>query len=433
MQRFERRPALVFVTADEEGALEAFDLAAVDYLLKPVRTERLHRSVSRIVEALRTGASTPGAGAGASAAEPEMIAVTLGGTTRMIRRDEVRYVQAQGDYARLHTEEASYLVRVPMADLERQWADAFVRIHRSYLVAIPHVTRIRLGTDHPSVTVGAAELPVSRRLLPALRERLESATIRPRSMSADYRPPRGCGSPRRARGRRRHPLGSRPAPAPGLRRATSRASTCARSSARSCGSRSSSPWGSSSRRPSSCSRSRSFPSSMRPSRRRAAVVAPARRRRLPADDHRRRPLRARRLPQRGALPLAHGGGVNAAIGYTAIAAVAIASALIGFYGLRVSRTTSDFYVASRTVRPWWNASAIGGEYLSAASFLGIAGLILLHGLRRVVVPDRLHGRVPHAAAVRGGAAAPLGRLHDPRLHRGTARVGVGDGGSPASS
>ena len=69
-----------------------------------------------------------------------MIAVTLGGTTRMIRRDEVRYVQAQGDYARLHTEEASYLVRVPMSDLERQWADAFVRIHRSYLVAIGHLT-----------------------------------------------------------------------------------------------------------------------------------------------------------------------------------------------------------------------------------------------------------------------------------------------------
>jgi DNA-binding LytR/AlgR family response regulator len=180
MQRFERRPALVFVTADEEGALEAFDLAAVDYLLKPVRAERLHRSVSRIVEALKAGAvSQPGAAA--SDPQPEMIAVTLGGTTRMIRRDEVRYVQAQGDYARLHTEEASYLVRVPMADLERQWSDTFVRIHRSYLVAIPHLSRVRLGADHPSVTVGAAELPVSRRLLPALRDRLESATIRPRS------------------------------------------------------------------------------------------------------------------------------------------------------------------------------------------------------------------------------------------------------------
>jgi Na+(H+)/acetate symporter ActP len=59
--------------------------------------------------------------------------------------------------------------------------------------------------------------------------------------------------------------------------------------------------------------------------------------------------------------------------------VSVATAVIGFYGLRISRTTGDFYVASRTVRPWWNASAIGGEYLSAASFLGVAGLILLSG------------------------------------------------------
>jgi DNA-binding LytR/AlgR family response regulator len=176
LQRFERAPALVFVTADEEGALEAFDLAAVDYLLKPVRTERLQRSITRIVDTLKPGAAP------AATQQPETIAVTLGGTTRMIRRDDVRYVQAQGDYARLHTEEASYLVRVPMSDLERQWADAgFVRVHRSYLVALGHVTRVRLGGEHASVTVGGAELPVSRRLLPSLRERLDSTTLRARS------------------------------------------------------------------------------------------------------------------------------------------------------------------------------------------------------------------------------------------------------------
>src|SRR5918994_1457972 len=89
LQRFEHRPALVFVTADEEGALEAFDLAAVDYLLKPVRTERLHRSVTRIIEALKAG-SAKHAGAAASEPQPEVIAVSLGGTTRMIRREEVR-------------------------------------------------------------------------------------------------------------------------------------------------------------------------------------------------------------------------------------------------------------------------------------------------------------------------------------------------------
>ncbi|MGH8827390.1 MAG: cation acetate symporter [Jiangellaceae bacterium] len=63
----------------------------------------------------------------------------------------------------------------------------------------------------------------------------------------------------------------------------------------------------------------------------------------------------------------------------AVVVTAVATVLIGMYGVRAARTTSDFYVASRTVTPWWNASAIGGEYLSAASFLGVAGLVLAYG------------------------------------------------------
>ncbi|MDO5754323.1 cation acetate symporter [Arthrobacter sp.] len=78
--------------------------------------------------------------------------------------------------------------------------------------------------------------------------------------------------------------------------------------------------------------------------------------------------------------------MNPGIGYTALILVSAITTIIGFYGLRVSRTTSDFYVASRTVKPWWNASAIGGEYLSAASFLGIAGLIAMSGLDALWFP-----------------------------------------------
>ena len=78
-------------------------------------------------------------------------------------------------------------------------------------------------------------------------------------------------------------------------------------------------------------------------------------------------------------------------GIVAVLVVAIGTMLIGAYGLRVSRTTSDFYVASRTVSPWWNASAIGGEYLSAASFVGIAGLIFAYG------PDMLWFPVGYTA------------------------------------
>jgi len=71
--------------------------------------------------------------------------------------------------------------------------------------------------------------------------------------------------------------------------------------------------------------------------------------------------------------------VNIVPGVIAVVLVTLATLAIGTWGLRFSRTTSDFYVASRTVRPGLNASAIGGEYLSAASFLGVAGLVLTFG------------------------------------------------------
>lgn len=180
LQRFERRPPVVFVTADEERAVDAFDLDAVDYVLKPVRTERLARAVGRLVDAVEgapiTVASTEPADA------PATIAVTLGATTRLVRRDAIRYAQAQGDYARLHTADGGFLVRVPISDLEQQWAGAgFVRVHRSYLVALEHITRLRLSAASPSITVGDDELPVSRRLLPALRERIAEHRVRPRA------------------------------------------------------------------------------------------------------------------------------------------------------------------------------------------------------------------------------------------------------------
>src|SRR3954447_15512828 len=71
--------------------------------------------------------------------------------------------------------------------------------------------------------------------------------------------------------------------------------------------------------------------------------------------------------------------MSPAISLSAIGVVVAATVAIGAFGLRLSRTTSDFYVASRAVSPRWNASAISGEYLSAASFLGIAGLVLAAG------------------------------------------------------
>ena len=166
--RLERPPAVVFVTADEDHALRAFDLAALDYLLKPVRPERLAESVRRICEA------------SADAETVDVVTVVQGATTKMIPRAHIRYVQAQGDYARLHTADGSYLIRVPLADLEDQWAEAgFVRIHRSYLVARTHIRQLRLTGGRASVQLDGADLPVSRRHLPAVRATLDAGRIRP--------------------------------------------------------------------------------------------------------------------------------------------------------------------------------------------------------------------------------------------------------------
>src|SRR5262249_11908254 len=167
--RFARPPAVVFVTAHDDRAVDAFDLGAVDYLLKPVRPDRLAETLRRVLAA-RQGPTRPATRA--QAAE-EVIPVELAGRTRMVPRSAVRWVEAQGDYARLHTADGSHLVRVPLAVLEERWADAgFVRIHRSYLVALRLISELRLTQGGYVVRVADRELPVSRRHTRELKDRL---------------------------------------------------------------------------------------------------------------------------------------------------------------------------------------------------------------------------------------------------------------------
>jgi DNA-binding LytR/AlgR family response regulator len=170
LARFSQRPQVVFVTAYDRHAIDAFDLRATDYVMKPVRAERLSEAVRRVVEA--TGPSSDPA----AKPEDETIAVELGGVTRFVQRSQVRYVEAHGDYARLHTATSSHLVRIPLTTLEERWADAgFVRIHRSTLVALPHVDEIRVDGGRCAVRLGDRVLQVSRRHTKDLRDRLVRA------------------------------------------------------------------------------------------------------------------------------------------------------------------------------------------------------------------------------------------------------------------
>jgi cation/acetate symporter len=118
--------------------------------------------------------------------------------------------------------------------------------------------------------------------------------------------------------------------------------------------------------------------------------------------------------------------VNATYGVVAITLVCLVTLGIGAFGLRLSRTTSDFYVASRTVSPRWNASAIGGEYLSAASFLGIAGLVYSLGADMLWFPvgytvGYLVLLVLVAAPLRRSGAYTLPDFAEARLESGVVR------------
>lgn len=166
LRRFKVPPAAVFVSAHDQHGVDAFDLNAVDYVLKPVRAERLAEAVRRVLAAREQGEAK-------SPPEDDAIAVERGGVTRLVHRSDIRHVEAEGDYARLHTATESHLVRIPLSTLEQDWAETgFVRIHRSSLVSLRYVTGIRTSGGRTTVLLHDVELPVSRRLAPALRARL---------------------------------------------------------------------------------------------------------------------------------------------------------------------------------------------------------------------------------------------------------------------
>lgn len=188
LARYASPPPIVFVTAHDDKAVDAFEVGAVDYLLKPLREERLAQAVTRVQAKLDAGRTSVPDRPAPSESSPrtestsgsdEVIPVEMGGVTSLIRRDSISWVEAVGDYARLHTASGSHLVRIPLSTLETRWQETgFARVHRSYLVSLPMVTGLRTtgnGTvvcvrdngDSPSV-----ELPVSRRQVRELKDRL---------------------------------------------------------------------------------------------------------------------------------------------------------------------------------------------------------------------------------------------------------------------
>ena len=165
-----KRPHVVFVTAHQDYAVQAFSVDAFDYLLKPVAEDRLAQTVERLRSSLR---GTPER-AGKALAK---VAVTRRGETLLLDHDQVYFMLAEGDYARIATYDERYLSTQSLRELEDSLPPAlFFRIHRSSIVNLQKVTALEQATPgHWVVRLSDSEgsqLEVARRQTRALKQHL---------------------------------------------------------------------------------------------------------------------------------------------------------------------------------------------------------------------------------------------------------------------
>ena len=169
---FEHPPAVIFCTAYDEHALAAFDAGAVDYLVKPVRLERLRGALER---ARRFGAAELDkvhAAAGAPAQRGHLCARVRGNLV-LVAVADIHYLLAEDKYVVVHHAKGEVLIEEALKALEDEFGDRFVRIHRNCLVArdrLTGLTRSADGTIYAQLEGSTATLEVSRRNLPGLRK-----------------------------------------------------------------------------------------------------------------------------------------------------------------------------------------------------------------------------------------------------------------------
>jgi DNA-binding LytR/AlgR family response regulator len=164
LRQFERPPSVVFVSAYDDFAVRAFELEALDYLVKPVSRQRLDEAVDRVARAAPAGD------------EDEMLAVDVPrGGTRLLARSRILLLQAHGDYVRVVSDDGRFLLRAALVDLEERWArHGFVRVHRSFVVNLRRAVEVRPRLNGTAVLLMAdgTEVPIARRQVGELRRRL---------------------------------------------------------------------------------------------------------------------------------------------------------------------------------------------------------------------------------------------------------------------
>ena len=171
LARLEPRPAVVFCTAYDSHALSAFEAAAIDYLMKPVRGERLATALERARTFLagRVGAAVP------AAAGRRVLCARLRGNLRLIPLEDVFYLQAEEKYVVVHHVHGEDLIEESLRSLEEEFGSRFVRIHRNCLVSrgrLQELRRTAAGQVQAVLRGVAQPLEVSRRCVAALKAEL---------------------------------------------------------------------------------------------------------------------------------------------------------------------------------------------------------------------------------------------------------------------
>ena len=179
LRRFAFPPQLVFVSAYDSAAVDAFELHAIDYLRKPVSRRRVEEALERVVNAMGTPApaTTSEGNGGPSAVDSEIIAVasSRSGSIRLINRSSILYLQSYGDFVRVITSDGRFLLRSTLSEIERRWGSlGFVRVHRQYVANLFKAVELRpqLGGTAELLFADGQTIPIARRHVTELSKRL---------------------------------------------------------------------------------------------------------------------------------------------------------------------------------------------------------------------------------------------------------------------
>ncbi len=174
LSALEQPPAIIFTTAYGDHALAAFETHAVDYLLKPIRKERLEGALRKLQQLNRAQLATLKQTGGEARARTHL-SVLLRGNLQLIPVENVIYFRADQKYVTVRHPTGQVLIEESLKDLEEEFGERFFRIHRNALAASAHVSGLikdRQGNCMLALQGIAEQLEISRRHLPEVRKRL---------------------------------------------------------------------------------------------------------------------------------------------------------------------------------------------------------------------------------------------------------------------